>query len=159
MSKATDDAKKRLAERLRIKLKEKSREELEDLLIDKIYGDGYSTCTDVIRKTLQKDLPTIVVEELKELCKNKEFLSKFIMTSSNYNDKIQVPQNWITELLASSRDSRMFDDIQKEIHEHLKENYREILIEAMKRIILNGIATSPNIGNVISDAISNSKDW
>ena len=81
------------------------------------------------------------------------------MTSSNYNDKIQVPQNWITELLASSRDGGMFDDIQKEIHKHLKENYREILIESMKRIILNGIATSPNIGNVISDAISNSKDW
>ena len=159
MSKIMDDAKKRLAEKLKIKLKEKSREELEDLLIDKIYGSGYSTSTDVIRETLKKDLPTIVVEELKELCKNKEFLSRFIMTSSNYNDKIQVPQNWITELLASSRDSGMFDDIQKEIHEHLKENYREILIEAMKRIILNGIATSPNIGNVISDAISNSKDW
>ena len=38
MSKIIDDAKKRLAERLKIKLKEKSREELEDLLIDKIYG-------------------------------------------------------------------------------------------------------------------------
>lgn len=159
MGKIIDDAKKRLAERLKIKLKEKSKEELEDLLIDKIYGEGYSTCTDVIRKTLQKDLPTIVVEELKELCKNKEFLTRFIMTSSNYSDKIQVPQNWITELLASNRDSGMFDDIQKEIHEHLRENYREILIEAMKRIVLNGIATSPNIGKVISDAISNSKDW
>ena len=81
MSKITDAVKKRLAEKLKIKLKEKSREELEDLLIDKIYGDGYSTCTDVIRKTLQKDLPTIVVEELKEFVnfindenvKNKNF--------------------------------------------------------------------------------------
>lgn len=39
-------------------------------------------------------------------------------------------------------------------------NFRqEFKVWAMKRIILNGIATSPNIGNVISDAISNSKDW
>lgn len=159
------DSVKSREERIKEKLSNMSKEELEKRLFETLITPDYSYITKELNKNAQKTINELIFDQVKETIGNKEFIEKLIFdydykrdsngniigTNIHYYSPKQSFIKLIEPVVKSKEIQEYFADAFKT---YLSNNIDTICRNVMYRVFTNGLANSAAIQEAIDSAIN-----